>query len=148
MIFGMASLPVVLSPQQIHRTPAPDYRHDPRYAALRQFFDKGSCPASRYADEFLDVADTYTLDWRLLPSISYVESTGGKAGRNNNIFGWDSGRAQFSTPAAGIYTVGYRLAHSGLYRQKSLDEVLATYNSEASYGRKVKSVMRRIALVQ
>ena len=148
MMFGMASLPVVLSPQQIHRVPAPDYRLDPRYAALHQFFDKGSCPASQYANEFLDVADTYTLDWRLLPSISYVESTGGKAGRNNNIFGWDSGRAQFSTTAAGIYTVGYRLAHSGLYRDKSLDKILATYNHDAAYGRKVKSVMRRIAPIQ
>ena len=74
--------------------------------------------------------------------------SGGKAGRNNNIFGWDSGRAQFSTTAAGIYTVGYRLAHSGLYRDKSLDKILATYNPDAAYGRKVKSVMRRIAAIQ
>ena len=95
-----------------------------------------------------ETADTYTLDWRLLPSISYLESTGGKAGRNNNIFGWDSGRARFSTPAAGIYAVGYRLAYSGLYRDKSLDEVLTTYNPDAAYGRKVKSVMRRIAAIQ
>ena len=147
-MFGMASLPVVLSPRQVHRAPAPDYRLDPRYAALHQFFDKSSCPASRYADEFLDVADTYTLDWRLLPSISFVESTGGKAGRNNNIFGWDSGRAQFPTPVAGIYTVAYRLSHSGLYRDKSLDEVLAMYNPNAAYGRRVKSVMRQIAAIQ
>jgi len=132
VIFGMASLPLVLSPQQANRAPAPDYRLDPRYAALRQFFDKGSCPASRYADEFLVVADTYTLDWRLLPSISYLESTGGKAGRNNNIFGWDSGRARFSTPAAGIYAVGYGLAYSGLSRDKSLDEVLTTYSPGAA----------------
>jgi len=147
-MFGMASLPVVLSPQQANRATAPDYRLDPRHAALRQFFDKGGCPASRYVDEFLDVADTYILDWRLLPSISFVESTGGKAGRNNNIFGWDSGRAQFSTPAAGIYAVGYRLAHSALYRDKSLDKILAVYNPDAAYGRRVKSVMRRIAAIQ
>jgi hypothetical protein len=147
MMFGMASLPTILSPQQ-HRASAPDYRQDPRYTALHLFFDKGSCPASQYTNEFLAAADTYTLDWRLLPSISFVESTGGKAGRNNNIFGWDSGRAQFSTPAAAIYTVGYRLAHSDLYRDKSLDAVLATYNPDAAYGRKVKTVMRRIAPVQ
>ena len=146
-MFGMASLPTALSPQQ-HRVPAPNYRLDPRYAAIRLFFDKCSCPASQYADEFLAVADTFTLDWRLLPSISFVESTGGKAGRNNNIFGWDSGRAQFPTPVAGIYTVGYRLAHSGIYRDKGLDRLLATYNRDADYGRKVKSVMRRIAPVQ
>ena len=148
VIFGMASLPLVLSPQQANRAPAPDYRLDPRYAALRQFFDKGSCPASRYADEFLVVADTYTLDWRLLPSISYLESTGGKAGRNNNIFGWDSGRAHFTSPSAAIRSVGSFLATSTLYRSKTLDEILATYNPEQDYGQKVKSVMRRIASVQ
>jgi hypothetical protein len=148
VMFGMASMPVVLTPQQVHRAPAPDYRQDPRYTALHQFFDKGGCPASQYVGEFLDAADTNTLDWRLLPSISFVESTGGKAGKNNNIFGWNSGNTQFSSPSAGIYTVGYRLAHSDLYRDKSLDEVLATYNPDATYGRKVKSVMRQIAAVQ
>ncbi len=147
-MFGMVSLPVVLSPQPAHRAPAPDYRLDSRYAALRLFFGKSNCPAGRYVYEFLDVADTYTLDWRLLPSISYVESTGGKAGRNNNILGWDSGRAQFPTPAAAIYTVGYHLARSLLYRDKSLDKILATYNPDAAYGRKVKSVMRLIAPIQ
>ena len=145
MVFGMASLPLALSPQQQHRAPAPDYRLDPRYTALRSFFDRGSCPATQYVREFLEVADTYTLDWRLLPSISFVESTGGKAGRNNNIFGWDSGRAQFTSPAAGIYVVAYRLAYSGLYRDKGLNEVLATYNPVAEYAPKVKSIMRQIA---
>jgi len=147
-MLGMASLPVVLSPQQIHRTQSPDYRLDPRYAALRQFFDKGSCPASQYAGEFLDVADTYTLDWRLLPSISFVESTGGKAGRNNNIFGWDSGRAAFSSASACIHSVASSLATSVLYRNKDVDGKLKTYNGSEGYVRKVKEVMRRIAPVE
>jgi hypothetical protein len=94
---------------------------------------------------FLEAADDYKLDWRLLPSLSYVESSGGKSARNNNIFGWNSGRAQFSSPAAGIHTVGYRLAHSRPYRNKGLDEVLFTYNPNPEYAAIVKSVMRRIA---
>jgi hypothetical protein len=147
-MFGMASLPVAVSPQQASHTPAADYRFDPRYAAIRQFFDRADCPAGRYATQFLEVADAYALDWRLLPSLSYVETTGGKASRNNNIFGWDSGRASFESPAAGIYAVGDRLAHSGLYRDKNLDEVLATYNHNPAYRRTVKSVMRRIAAAQ
>jgi len=147
-MFGMASLPVTVSPHQNYLVPKSHYRLDPRYTAIQQFFDRGGCPARDYAMEFLDAADTYALDWRLLPSISYVESTGGKTARNSNIFGWDSGRTQFSTPAAGIYAVGNRLANSDLYRDKSLDELLAVYNPDATYGRKVKSVMRRIAAVQ
>ena len=52
----------------------------------------------------------YALDWRLLPSLSFVESSGGKAARNNNLFGWDSGRAAFSSAAAGIRAVASSLS--------------------------------------
>jgi hypothetical protein len=127
------------------KTPTPDYSSDSRLTALRTFFQKSACPAVQYAHDFLEAADRYALDWRLLPSISYVESTGGKSARNNNLFGWDSGKAQFSSPAAGIHEVGYRLATSSLYRDKDLDGVLTTYNPDASYAEKVKSVMRQIA---
>jgi hypothetical protein len=41
--------------------------------------------------------------------------------------------------------VGFRLATSDRYRDKKLDELLATYNSNEGYGQKVKFVMRRIA---
>jgi len=144
---GMVSAPVPVSPPpaEIRPAPAPDYRDDPRLESIRSFFAKLDCPAWKYSTVFLESADAYDLDWRLLPSISYVESTGGKAARNNNLFGWDSGRARFSSPTAGIHRVGYHLSHSGLYRDKSLDQVLATYNSNQEYGAKVKSVMRRIS---
>ena len=143
-LVGMVSIPVALSPHQ-SPTPPADYRNDPRLESLRKFFRNADCPAQHYAAAFLEAADHYALDWRLLPSISYVESTGGKAARNNNLFGWDSGRARFASPVAGIHAVGYRLSHSDLYKDKKLDKLLATYNPNLEYGRKVKSVMRRIA---
>jgi hypothetical protein len=130
---------------EIQRTPSQDFRNDPRLEALRAFFGKADCPAQHYSDVFLAAADNNQLDWRLLPSISYVESTGGKSAPNNNIMGWDSGRTRFTTPAAAIHAVGYRLAHSRLYRAKNLDQLLATYNPNAAYGAAVKAVMRRIA---
>lgn len=142
---GMVSIPIAVAPQLLPASPAADYREDPRASALKSFFKAQQCPAQHYTEEFLDAADRYDLDWRLLPSIAYVESTGGKAARNNNLFGWDSGRAQFSSPTAGIHEVGYRLSHSLLYKDKDLDGVLATYNPDAEYARKVKSVMREIA---
>ena len=142
-VVGMMSLPVALSP---HQTPAPaDYRDDPRLEALKNFFLDADCPAAEYAAAFLEAADRNLLDWRLLPSLSYVESTGGKSARHNNLFGWDSGRAHFQSPIAGIHTVGYRLSHSDIYKDKPLDELLATYNPSIEYVRKVKSIMRRIS---
>ena len=142
---GVASTPVSKTFEAPVSTTSPDYRTDPRFQALRNFFERFDCPALAYSREFLEAADDYNLDWRLLPSISYVESTGGKTAPHNNLFGWDSGRAQFTSPAAGIYVVAYRLAYSGLYRDKGLNEVLATYNPIAEYAPKVKSIMRQIA---
>ena len=143
-VVGMVSVPVALSPYS-SPAPPPDYRNDPRLESLRTFFRNAACPAEHYATAFLEAADHYQLDWRLLPSLSYVESTGGKSARHNNLFGWDSGKAHFPSPVAGIHAVAYRLAHSDLYKDKKLDKLLATYNPNIDYGRKVKSVMRRIA---
>src|ERR1035438_10776166 len=143
-IMGLVTAPVVLSPRQAP-APAPDYRNDPRLETLRTFFHNADCPAEQYSAAFLEAADHYALDWRLLPSLSYVESTGGKSAHNNNLFGWDSGRADFPSPAASIHTVGYRLAYSSQYKNKGLDELLKTYNPNAEYAARVKSVMRRIA---
>jgi hypothetical protein len=142
---GIVTLPVAVSPRQQEKTHAPAHRQDWRLSALLRFFQVRDCPAQKYVSAFLETADTFDLDWRLLPSISYIESTGGKYALNNNLFGWDSGRAQFATPAEGIYTVGYRLSHSDLYRDKDVDEILTTYNPNEEYAGKVKSVMQRIA---
>jgi hypothetical protein len=138
-----------ISPQQAApRAPWKMEAADPRLAILRNFFQKFDCPAEAYARDFLSAADTYRLDWRLLPSISFVESAGGKTALNNNMFGWDNGRAQFDSPVAGIYQVGYQLAYSDTYRDKDLDRVLAVYNPVGPYARSVKSVMRQIAPLQ
>ena len=145
VLAGVVSLPVGVSRRQTALHRAPEYRSDHRFLTLRDFFRKSACPAEKYSAAFLEAADHYELDWRLLPSISFVESTGGKSARGNNLFGWDSGRAHFPSATAGIHAVGYRLAHSGLYRDKELDGLLATYNPKAEYAQKVKSVMRRIS---
>jgi hypothetical protein len=141
---GVALLPMAMSPSQGHRMPGPDYRNDVRLDSLRKFFHQGACPVETVAEVFLETADAYDLDWRLLPSLSFVETTGGKAARNNNIFGWDAGRTRFRSVAAGIHAVGYQLSHAGVYRGKGLDRLLATYNPDPEYARLVKFVMRNI----
>jgi hypothetical protein len=147
-MFGVASMPAPVCPRIAPEPPKHEYSSDPRLAPLRQFFARAECPAAEYAAEFLIVADEFALDWRLLPSLSFVESTGGKASLHNNLFGWDSGRARFASPEAAIFSVGSHLAQYTMYKSKSLDQVLATYNPDQGYGQKVKGVMRRIASVQ
>lgn len=146
---GVVSLPVAGTTADSAKPATAEHRNEPakdrRLAFLRAFFEQGNCPAAKLSPVFLDAADMYALDWRLLPSLSFVETSGGKAARNNNLFGWDSGRAAFSSAAAGIRAVAASLANSALYRNKDVDGILRTYNGSAGYGRKVKDVMRRIA---
>jgi hypothetical protein len=149
MFAGVVSLPSSVTHHFVTGTPlaapAADYRIDPRLVTLQEFFTGMRCPALAVSEVFLEVADSYGLDWRLLPSISVIESGGGKTARNNNLFGWDSGNAEFESPGASVEGVAYALANSHLYKDKSLDAVLNTYNPNSGYARKVKSVMERIS---
>lgn len=147
---GIVSLP---APGSLHPerkpAPAPERRaFDARLEKLKAFFGKWNCPAKDYSRVFIEAADRYELDWRLLPSISYLESTGGKAAKNNNLFGWKSGRAGFASATQSIHEVGRRLGRSRLYRSKNLDQLLATYNPTGDYAQKVKSIMQSIAPAQ
>jgi len=144
---GMVSLPSSVTHYHLSvaGTPPAETRFDPRLDSLKKFFEERGCPALAVAEVFLQAADAYGLDWRLLPSISFVESTGGKQLKNNNLFGWDSGRAQFASLSSAIHAVAFALANSSLYKDKDLDTVLETYNPDAEYAQKVKSVMQRIS---
>ena len=117
---------------------------DPRLVRLQQFFEKRGCPLQVLAEDFLAAADLNALDWRLLPSISFIESSGGKDYRNNNVFGWDSGLHKFPSVSEGIQYVAAQLAQSDRYKNKSLDGKLRTYNPNPAYLFKVKAVMRAL----
>ena len=118
---------------------------DPRVVRLKQFLLERECPLNLYAADLIKAADRNDLDWRLLPSISFIESSGGKYYMNNNVFGWKSCKERFSSVRDGIHYVASRLANSELYREKSLDEKLKTYNPRRRYSRQVQRVMRKIA---
>jgi hypothetical protein len=141
---GVVSLPLGGSHADSAKPAQAEYRNDPRLPTLRTFFEKSQCPAAAFAGTFLEAADANNLDWRLLPSISFVESTGGKCARNNNLFGWDEGRAAFRSAIESIHAVAFSLANSALYKRKDVDGILRTYNPSADYAAKVKSVMRRL----
>jgi hypothetical protein len=120
------------------------YDEDPRLVRLREFFLRYDSPVHRLAGEFLVAADYHGLDWRLLPSISIVESGGGRDYRKNNIFGWDSCKSGFPSITAGIHTVASRLANSNLYRDKTLKGILRTYNPGSHYPGKVMALMEKL----
>jgi len=117
---------------------------DPRLTRLQQFFSDYKCPVRHLSHTFIRAADRHGIDWRLLPAIAFIESTGGKDYRNNNILGWGNGDIRFRTISEGIRTVAERLANSNYYRGKNIDQILFTYNPRPEYRQKVKAVMREI----
>jgi hypothetical protein len=140
---GLLALPAGVSMSQGATRVTVDER-DPRLQRLRQFFAKRHCPLHEAAAEFLIAADENELDWRLLPSISIVESGGGKDYTNNNVFGWDSCRESFTSVTAGIHFVAARLANSQLYKNKGLNQKLSTYNPRPDYPVRVRALMESL----
>jgi len=143
MVAGLFATPLPMASVQ-HLTTAVSYQEDVRVQRLTEFFSERDCPAETLASDFVAAADHYELDWRLLPSISFIESSGGKRFLNNNIFGWDSCRMKFETVRDGVYYVASRLANSGLYKDKNLQQILRTYNPLPSYAPKVTRIMNTL----
>jgi len=131
------------TPQVSQQAPAP--AADARTLRLARFFSRLHCPILNLAEDFVHEADENHLDWRLLPSISVVESGGGKAFKNNNIFGWNNGNKLFPTIRSGIREVAYKLGRSPLYKNRDSVGKLRIYNPDQTYVQNVVTVMNRIS---
>src|ERR1700689_3583977 len=143
LVAGLLAAPATVSMQQYQASPTVK-QNDPRLSRLQKFFGDRDCPLRDSAKDFLIAADQNELDWRLLPSISIIESSGGKDYTNNNVFGWDSCKEKFSSVRAGIHYVAAQLGKSTRYTGKDIDSKLQIYNPLPEYSQKVKAVMRAI----
>jgi|SRR5579862_7905032 len=140
LVAGLLAAPVACMAQ----SPAAAPVKDPRQIRLEKYFSEHHCALRELAAEFVAVADENNLDWRLLPSLSMVETGGGRGTRNNNLFGWNCGRTRFDSPKASIHVVASKLSQSKAYKGKDTDGILKTYNSNPRYGARVKAVMETI----
>ena len=120
-------------------------KFDLREAILRRFFRENHCPAENYAGIFVQEADAHGLDWRLLPSLSLIETGGGKHAPGNNLFGWANGTSSFRSFGEAIHHVASFLEIGKPYKGKDLDGKLLTYNKHPEYRSLVTGVMRQIA---
>jgi hypothetical protein len=75
--------------------PGFDYRAE----NLRRFLEKYDSPLAVYAEDFVTYADTNSLDYRLVPAITGVESTFGKKipANSYNAYGWANGEYAFAS---------------------------------------------------
>jgi hypothetical protein len=117
---------------------------DPRQGKLEAFFQSFGCPTPHHVEEYLGAADSFDIDYRLLPAISVLESTCGIYQRLNNRWGWDSARKGFASFRAGLEYIARQLAQGPYYRGKTLDEKVHMYNPKPEYAVLVKKLMRKI----
>lgn len=84
---------------------------DDRADRLEEYLTFHNSPLAPYAEIFVAKADEYQLDWRLVASISGVESTFGKHLPKNsyNAYGWNGGNFYFKSWEDGIDTVSRTL---------------------------------------
>ena len=118
---------------------------DSREVLLRRFLQERGCPVADSTSTFLAEADEHGLDWRLLPSLAFVESTCGKFARNNNLFGWANGNSRFATRRDAIHEVARSMAEDPAYFGKSLKGKLWSFNQGVEYRRMVMFVMEQIS---
>lgn len=107
---------------------------DGRVKVVEEFFKNHQSVLEEEAITFIQVADKYKLDWRLLPSIAMQESNGGRRMINNsyNPFGfgiYGSKVIRFENFEDGIETVGKSLREDYLNQGLTTPEAIMTkYN--------------------
>ena len=84
---------------------------DERVIILQNYLEAKNSPFSDNAKQFIETADNYHLDWRLIPAITGVESGFGKHIPKNsyNAYGWANGKYSFNSWDESIEIVGKTL---------------------------------------
>ena len=94
---------------------------DDRDEKIEKFLKFYNSPLAKYSNLIVSTADKYEIDWRLLVSISGVESTFGKRIPEGsfNAYGWNNGNYRFQSWEDSIEHVSRVLGEK--YVQKGLD---------------------------
>lgn len=122
-----------------------EYRSVDKAEVLEKFFDKYNSPLKPYAKDFVRVADMYNMDYKLLPSISCIESSCGKKliPGSNNPFGWGiygNKVTTFDSYPQAIETVGKGLNENYITKGYDTVEEIAPIYTPPAYQHWSKSV--------
>ena len=122
--------------------------NDYRARVLKAYLSKHNSPLADYAGYFVETADKYNIDWRLVPAISGVESTFGKRIPYNsfNAYGWANGAYKFKSWEDSIEIVSKALREKYIDKgAPSIDKIARRYAPPSStWAGKVKFFMKKI----
>jgi len=121
---------------------------DYRKLKLYLFLKKKNSPLTRFSDVFIEAADLWGIDWRLLPAIAGLESSFGKRmiPGTYNAYGWGGGYLSFYSWNHSINNVSRKLKENyyarGLNTPAKIGPVYAP--PATSWGKRVALIMRNI----
>jgi hypothetical protein len=122
--------------------------YDYRVETLRNFLNKYNSPLAPFARDLVSYADANGLDYRLVASISGVESTFGKNIPKNsfNAYGWNNGNHSFTSWQNSIKVVSTSLNTDYINNgASSLSKIAKRYAPPSStWGWKVKYFQGKI----
>ncbi len=124
---------------------------DSRGRILKKFLEEFNSPLAPFAETFVENADKYNLDWKLVAAISGVESTFGQQIPNNSFNGWGWGIygdnvIRFSSWEEGIQTVseGLRTKYINQWKAKDIYEIGKMYAASPTWAVRVGYFMDKI----
>ena len=131
--------------------PGVDTAPDNRVKILEEFLKQYNSPLVPHAVDFVRYADEYDLDWKLVASISGLESTFGKAIPYNSYNGWGWGiygdnMIRFSSWTEGIKTVSECLRKNYINKWGADDvyEIGKFYAASPTWADRVTYFMEKI----
>lgn len=121
---------------------------DWRYLSLYLFLKEYDSPLAKFSDQFIESADIWQIDWRLVPAIAGLESFFGRrmVPETYNAYGWGGGYIGFESWEDSIDHVSRKISQNyyrrGLNDPFKIGPVYAPPNSK--WGSLVASIMNNI----
>jgi hypothetical protein len=124
---------------------------DSRTTILKEYLKQYNSPLVQYAQTFVETADKYNLDWKLVVAISGVESTFGQQIPNDSFNGWGWGiygdhMIRFSSWTQGIETVseGLRNKYINTWGAQDVYSIGKLYAASPTWAQRVTYFMAKI----
>ena len=131
---------------------SPSALSDNRVKILREFLESYNSPIAPFARAFVETADIYNLDWKLVAAISGVESTFGQQIPSGSYNGWGWGVygnnvTYFSSWENGLQTIskGLRENYMDKWGATNVYEIGRTYAASSAWASHVEYFMNRIS---
>lgn len=130
--------------------------YDDRADKIRRYYERYDLPLAEHAEDFVYYADKYEIDWTLVASIGFIESTGGKFACKTvgyNAWGWGSCSIGFDSYEQAIDHITWilsgtnpKMAH--YYAGKDIRGILETYNPPEIVPDYADKVMREMKIMK